>query len=57
MDSIYLDDLNDLRRAEDELRAEEEIVVRLLSSGQTLMETDDSQCQELVWASSLLHVG
>ena len=46
VDSIYLDDLNDLRRAEDELRAEEEIVVRLLSTGQTLMETDDSQCQE-----------
>ena len=46
VDSIYLDDLSDLRRAEDELRAEEEIVVRLLSTGQTLMETDDSQCQE-----------
>ena len=46
VDSIYLDDLDVLRRAEDELRSEEEIVVRLLTTGQTLMETDDSQCQE-----------
>ena len=46
VDSIYLDDLNILRRAEDELRAEEETIVRFLTTGQTLMETADSQCQE-----------
>ena len=46
VDSIYLDDLNILRRAEDELRAKEETIVRFLSTGQTLMETADSQCQE-----------
>ena len=46
VDSICLDDLNILRRAEDELRAEEETIVRFLTTGQTLMETADSQCQE-----------
>ena len=46
VDSIYLDDLNMLQQAEGELTAEEETIVRFLSTGQTLMETADSQCQE-----------
>ena len=46
VDSIYLGDLKLLRQAEDELRAEEDKIVKFLTSGKVLMETDDSQCQE-----------
>eukprot|EP00435_Cladocopium_sp_Y103_P045743 s70_g13.t1 len=46
VDSIYIDALEDLQRAEGELRAEQEKIIKLLSAGKALMEESDPQCQE-----------
>ena len=47
VESIYIDTLEDLQRAEEELRAEEERIVKFLSTGKDLLEMPDPENQEI----------
>ena len=44
--SLYVEALEDLQRAEEELRAGEERIVKLLTAGGALVGTLDPQCQQ-----------